>query len=102
MASELEAIAFRLRRAGEEGLARELNAAMRHAVDPVPGRIRDGLRPKLPDRYAEVLDADLAIRTTARNSGSANANAALSLTATTRGAVKRRRLNRLDRGVLEH
>ena len=32
MASELEAAAVRLRRAGEDGLARELTAAMRRGV----------------------------------------------------------------------
>ena len=99
MASELEAIAFRLRRAGSEGLARELGAAMRRSVDPVPGRIRDGLAPKLPDRYAGVLDADLDIKVVSRNSGG---DAVVSVTATTRGAVGRRRLRRLDRGTLEH
>ena len=99
MASQLEAAAFRLRRAGEEDLARELNAAMRRSVGPVPGEIRAGLPPKLPDRYAAVLDADLDIKVVSRNSGG---DAVVSVTATTRGAVERRRLRRLDRGVLEH
>ena len=98
MASQLEAAAFRLRRAGEEDLARELNTAMRDGVRPVPDAIRAGLPPKLPDRYAEVLDADLDIKVTARNSGG---DAVVSVTATTRGIVQRRRLRRLDRGVLE-
>ena len=102
MASELEAIAFRLRRAGEEDLARELNTAMRGAADPVPGRIRAGLKPKLPDAYAAVLDADLFMRVSARNSGSANANAAVTITATTRGTAERRRIRRLDQGILAH
>ena len=52
MASELEAAAFRLRRAGQDDLARELTAAMRRGVDPVPDKIRAGLGPHLPDRYA--------------------------------------------------
>ena len=99
MASQLEAAAFRLRRAGEEDLARELGAAMRRAVRPVPGDIRDGLKPKLPDRYAEVLDAELDIRVVSRNSGG---DAVVSVTATTRGAAERRRIRRLDRGTLAH
>ena len=98
MASELEAAAFRLRRAGQEDLARELTAAMRRGAEPVPGRIRADLKPRLPDRYAEVLDADLDIRTSARNAGG---NAAVTVTGTTRSG-KRRRFRRLDSGVLEH
>src|SRR6266516_2233339 len=74
MASELEAIAFRLRRAGEEDLARELTAGMRRGVEPVPGLIRAGLDPHLPKRYAETLDEDLDIRTITRNSGGADAD----------------------------
>lgn len=101
MASQLEAAAFRLRRAGSEDLARELNAAMKRAVGPVPGRIRDDLKPRLPDPYAAVLDEDLAIRTIARSGGSANADAVVSVTATTRSG-KRRRIRRLDAGTLEH
>ena len=98
MASELEAIAFRLRRAGSEDLAREITAAMRDGVQPVPDAIRDGLKPKLPDRYAAALEEDLDIKVTARNAGG---DAVLSVTATTRSAG-RRRIRRLDRGVLEH
>ncbi|HET9969070.1 MAG TPA: hypothetical protein VFQ68_12625 [Streptosporangiaceae bacterium] len=97
MASELEAAAVRLRRAGQDDLARELTAAMRRAVAPVPGQIRDGLRPHLPDPYAEVLAADMDIRTITRNNGG---DAAVSVYAKARG--KSRRLRRLDAGQLAH
>lgn len=99
MASELEAIAFRLRRAGTEDLPRELAAALRRGVDPVRDDIRAGLKPKLPDRYAEVLDADLKLSVSVRNSGG---DASASVVGTTRGIVQRRRIKRLDRGVLDH
>ena len=103
MASELEALAFRLRRAGEDGLRRELTRAMNDAVKPVSDRIREELKPHLPDPYAEVLDADLIFKVTSRNSGSVNANATAALTATTTGKeAGRRRLRRLDAGVLAH
>jgi hypothetical protein len=102
MASELEALAFRLRRAGEQDLARELARAMRDAVGPVPGKIRGGLKPRLPDRYAGTLGADLDIKTISRNSGSATADAAESVYAQTRSGGKGRKLRRLDAGLLTH
>ena len=98
MASELEAVAFRLRRAGAEDLARELTAGMRRGVQPVPARIRAGLKPKLPDRYAEVLDADTDIKVAVRNSG---ADATASVIATN-ASLRKRKLNRLDHGILWH
>jgi hypothetical protein len=100
MASQLEAAAFRLRRAGEEDLARELNRGMRDAVDPVPDKIRAGLDPHLPDRYAETLDTDLDIRTITRTGG-ADADAVVSVYAQTRSG-RGRKLKRLDAGLLTH
>jgi hypothetical protein len=100
IASELEAIAVRLRRAGEEDLGRELTRAMRDAVAPVPDQIRAGLDPHLPRRYAETLDEDLDIKIIARNSGGADADAAVAVYAQTRG--KGRKLRRLDAGLLTH
>jgi len=97
-ASELESIARHLRRAGEGELVRELTAAMRRAVDPVRDEIRAGLRPHLPDRYAETLDAGIRIgvnvRTGERNPG-------VSITAQATGG-KGRKLRRLDAGLLTH
>jgi hypothetical protein len=100
LASELEAIAFRLRRAGEQDLARELTRAMRRATEPVPDLIRAGLKPHLPDRYAETLDADLDIRTITRNSGG-DADAVVSVYAQTRSG-RARKLKRLEAGILTH
>jgi len=98
MASELEAVAFRLRRAGAEDLARELTAAMRRGVQPVPARIRAGLKPKLPDRYAAVLGDDTDITVVVRNSG---ADATASVRAAN-ASLRKRRLGRLDAGILWH
>ena len=98
MASELEAAAVRLRRAGQDDLARELTAAMRRVVQPVPGLIRDGLRPHLPDRYADSL-ADVDIKVIVR-SGSASTDAVVSVYA--RAAGKARKLQNLDEGRLTH
>lgn len=101
MASELEAAAFRLRRAGDEDLARELTAGMRRSVQPVPDRIRAGLKPHLPDPYAEVLGEDTRITAVVRNSGTAGANASASVRAVN-ASSRRRRLRRLDAGILAH
>jgi len=100
LASELEAIAFRLRNAGDQDLGRELTQAMRRGVQEVPDQIRAGLDSHLPDRYAAGLAADLDIKTIARNSGGADADAAVAVYAQTRG--KGRKLRRLDAGLLTH
>jgi hypothetical protein len=99
MASELEAAAVRLRRAGQDDLARELTQAMRDAVAPVEYGIRVGLKPRLPDRYAVTLAADLDIKTITR-SGSATTDAVVSVYAQAR--TKARKLKRLDAGLLTH
>jgi hypothetical protein len=97
-AAELEALAFRLRRAGEVELGREVTRAMRAAVVPVQDEIRAGLDPHLPKRYAEELDADLrlgvSVRTNERNPG-------VSITGTTRSG-RARKLRDLDAGRLTH
>ena len=73
-AAELEALAFRLRRAGDTELLREVNKAMRDAVGPCRTRSGAGLGPpNLPDRYAAELDADVRlgvnVRTNERDPG---------------------------------
>jgi hypothetical protein len=96
-AAELEALAFRLRRAGDGGLVREVTKAMRDAVVPVQDEIRAGLKPDLPDRYAAELDADLRlgvnVRTNERDPGVA---------ITGQARVKARKLRNLDAGRLTH
>jgi hypothetical protein len=96
-AAELEALAFRLRRAGDTDLLREVTRAMRDAVVPVQAEIRAGLAPDLPNRYAATLDADLRlgvnVRTGERDPG-------VSVTGTAR--TKARKLRNLDEGRLTH
>lgn len=96
-AAELEALAFRLRRAGDTELLREVTRAMRDAVVPVQEEIRAGLRPDLPDRYAADLDADLRlgvnVRTNERDPG---------VSVTGQARSKARKLRNLDEGRLTH
>ncbi len=100
-ATELEALAFRLRRLGDGGLVRELTEAMRRAAGQVPDEIRAGLvpeSPKLPNRYAAELDADVRIGVNVRTTGS---DPGVSVTGTTRSG-RARKLRRLDAGRLTH
>jgi hypothetical protein len=96
-AAELEALAFRLRRAGDGELVREVTRAMRDAVVPVQDQIRAGLGPLLPNRYAAELDADLRlgvnVRTNERNPG---------VSVTGQARTKARKLRNLDEGRLTH
>jgi hypothetical protein len=96
-AAELEALAFRLRRAGDTDLLREVTKAMRDAVVPVQAEIRAGLVPELPNRYAAELDADLRlgvnVRTNERNPG---------VSVTGQARTKARKLRNLDEGRLTH
>ena len=96
-AAELEALAFRLRRAGDTELLREVTKAMRDAVVPVQEQIRADLMPRLPNRYAATLDADLRlgvnVRTNDRNPGVA---------VTGQARTKARKLRNLDEGRLTH
>lgn len=96
-AAELEALAFRLRRAGDGELLREVTRAMRDAVIPVQDQIRAGLAPELPNRYAATLDADLRlgvnVRTNDRDPG-------VAITGQSRAGG--RKLRNLDAGRLTH
>ena len=95
-ATELEALAFRLRRAGDGELLQAVTKAMRDGVVPVQAEIRAGLVPHLPNRYAAVLDADVRIGTSVRTAGS---DPGVSVTGQSGRA---RKLRDLDAGRLTH
>jgi hypothetical protein len=101
LAHEFAELARELRRAGDDELRRELQDAISHAAAPVPEQIREELPARLPNPYAAVLNADLIIRITSRT---ARSNPGVRITAPerTRSVVTRRRLIRLDQGVLAH
>jgi hypothetical protein len=97
-AADLAEVAANLRAAAETGLRRELTKAIKDAAGTIPPRVRAELKPHLPDRYAETLDADLnmgvSVRTGARDPA---------VTVWARPRSRRRRaLARLDRGLLGH
>lgn len=98
LATELEHVARHLALAGDTGLRKELQDAVTRATRTVPEAIRGGLDAHLPNRYAGDLSADLRITVSKRYG---QRDPGITVTATTRGA-KRRKLRRLNRGILEH
>jgi len=90
----------RLRRDAAGDLKRELDKAINAAARPITSEVRLALPGHMPSRYAAVLDEDLRLTITkavVRDPG-------VRITATTRGVggVKRRRIRRLEAGVLAH
>lgn len=87
----------RLRREAADDLRRELNKAIRDAASPAVASVRNGLPVYLPNRYAAVLDSDMQINISQTQTG-------VRIRAPERGSrtVERRRLLRLNRGVLGH
>lgn len=100
LANDLGELARGLRQAGDTDLLGEVKDAIQHAAGPIPDTIRSELRPRLPDRYADVLNADLSLQVVTRTG---RYTSGVSIIGRGRGAVQRRRLHRLDsEGILEH
>jgi hypothetical protein len=97
-AYDLAVLARNLRDAGETGLRRELQAAIRDAAATIPPVVRAELPQRLPDRYAAVLDPDLDMGSSTRTTGT---EIGVSVYVRPRGR-KKRKLPRLDTGILWH
>ena len=98
LALDLAGISARLKEAGEGGLQRRLAAGIGKAVEPVEQEVRDGLRAHMPDRYAEVIAAELEVT---RRTFQDPDGARVSVYGRTAGPEKRK-VARLDAGVLWH
>jgi hypothetical protein len=98
--TEMRLLSARLRQAGSEGrgLRRNLYKQMNEAVKPLAGDIGDveHLRPYMPDRYAAVLAGDLGVGITR----SFSADPRIEVRA--KGRRSRRKLARLDAGLISH
>jgi len=92
----LQLIAATLKAQADGALFRDLTRAMRDGVEPVQPKIREELRPRMPDPYADELNADLDFRVSVSVSGR---NPGVTLHAR---PGRRRSLKRLDRGSLDH
>lgn len=98
---KLRVLSAQLRAAGSEGqgLRRELYRAVNAAAKPLAKEIKDAghLRSYMPNRYADVLAADMTVsatKSTGRNPGVA---------IKAKGRAKKRKLKQLDaEGVLVH
>jgi hypothetical protein len=98
-AADFAALSQRLKEAGATGLRRELYKAISKAGDDLAAEIRSPqhLYPYMPDRYANVLAADLSVKVYKR--GGSNAH----VTIRAEGREHKRKLVQLDeRGVLVH
>jgi hypothetical protein len=97
---QLRVLSARLREAGDEGkgLRRELLKAVTRAARPLAAEVKDAghLRPYMPDRYADVLAADLSV-TTSKSTGR---NPGIAIRA--KGRRHRRKVIQLDAGILSH
>jgi hypothetical protein len=98
LAAEFSELARGLHHAGDTSLYNEISGAIDQAAGPVPGEIRTGLAPKMPNRYAATLNAELAAGVQVRRG---RADPGVTVWARTRGP-RRVRLRRLDQGILEH
>jgi hypothetical protein len=97
-AEDFAALARRLRDAGEKTLKAELYKKINDAAKPIARKITDAehLRAYLPDRYAEVLAADLRL-TVSKLTGQ---TPGVSIRA--RGREKKRKVQLLDKGLINH
>lgn len=98
-AEEFDRLARRLKEAGETGLRRELNKALNDAAEPFAKDINaaEYLKPYMPDHYAEVLAGDMRVSTVKRSSA-----AAYGVAVRVQGRLRRRQVERLERGQLRH
>jgi hypothetical protein len=97
-AKELAALARRLKDAGEVQLRRDLYNEINRAARPLARQIGSAkhLKPYMPDRYADVLAADLAVTVSKRVSR----DPGISIRARSRS--RRRKVRQLDDGIISH
>lgn len=97
---QLRMLAARLKAAGKEGqgLRKELLKELEAAAKPLAREIASAprLRPYMPDRYADVLAADLAV--TVRRELSADPRVLV----TARGRSHKRKVVQVEDGILVH
>lgn len=99
---ELRALALRLKAAGDEGkgIRRKLSRQLQDSVKPLAKKISDSayLRPYMPDRYADVLAADLGARVASSLLGTSTPR----IEVRAKARAHARKIALLDRGLINH
>lgn len=98
-AADFAALAKRLKDAGEGGLQKELSQGIDAAVQPFEAKIRDpfSLYPYMPDRYANVLEADLKVSASKQSS-----RVRYGVQVRVQGRTRNRQVRNLEAGMLRH
>ena len=97
VADELARMSAALREAGETQWRRQVTQGIKRSAEATLPVIRDALRPHLPDRYADVLNADLRLSVTVKT-GAADPGVFI----TGRTARSQRHLRIINDGNLRH
>jgi hypothetical protein len=98
-AAEFGALAQRLKDAGETGLRRRMYKAISDAGEPLAAKLKNPghLYPYMPDRYADILAADLVVKVYKR----AGANPSVTVRADT-PLPRNRAVVKINDGILRH
>jgi hypothetical protein len=96
-ADELAQVAAALREAGETGWRKQVTQGIKRAAEATLPDIRAALRPHLPDRYADILNADLRLTVTVKT-GAADPGVFI----TGNPVAKQRKLRVINAGNLRH
>ena len=98
VAAEMAFVARRLRDAADGGLRKELGDAINRAAEPIAARIRADMPEYMPDRYAAILEAEVALTVYKFLS---RIDAGVTIRASNRG-MKRRKIAVVNQGILRH
>lgn len=99
-AHQLEALARRLREAGDRSLPTELRRALSKAAKPLEADVRAHVGLYLPNRYAAVLERSMKFAVSVRTSGR---SPSVTIVFTAKGVRHERQIKTLDNpGLLRH
>lgn len=99
-AHQLDALAKRLKYAGDVDLLKELRGALRKADKPLEADVKAGMPAYLPDRYAAILAKATKFRNSVRTTGR---TVSVTMVVTAKGVSHERQIRTLDNpGLLRH
>ncbi len=99
-ATQLEALAKRIRYEGDQGLMKELRRALSKADKPLEADVKAGMPTYLPDRYAAVLAKATKFKNNVRTVGR---QVSVTMVVTAKGVRHDRQIKTIDNpGLLRH